>query len=133
MAKVEEKINPFGAWLRLHRANAEISLLDLVAKIGNLCSDAYLSKLENDTKKGKRGNFKRPDIEIVDALAEALHRPKDEARVAAEYAPINDFAIVNNKKLAMIDFSYPGLPPAKKGKADLLIELLEELTRDEDK
>lgn len=79
--------NAFSLWLKKHRAESGLTLIQLRDKIGNLCSDAYLSKLENDRYKGKKGRPAQPDIEIVEALAAALHRPTDEARLAAGYAP----------------------------------------------
>lgn len=76
----------FSDWLKTYRKESGLSLMQLKAAIGDLCSDAYLSKLENDRYRGKKGKPALPDIEIVDALATALNRPVDEARLAAGYA-----------------------------------------------
>lgn len=76
----------FAEWLKTTRKSEGVSLSRLVEKIGNLCSDAYLSKLENARYIGKKGNPTRPDKEIVIALADALHTDRSYVLQLAGYA-----------------------------------------------
>jgi transcriptional regulator with XRE-family HTH domain len=96
--------NTFSIWLKKYRQESGLTLAQLRGAIDNLCSDAYLSKLENDRYRGKKGNPAQPDIEIVEALAKALNRPIDEARLAAGYAPTEQHQILPSQ-LRHIDFS----------------------------
>lgn len=80
----------FAEWLKINREREKVSLRRLADKIGNLCSDAYLSQLENRRYKSKKGELMRPAKEIVVALAEALHANTDEALRLADYAPEGD-------------------------------------------
>jgi transcriptional regulator with XRE-family HTH domain len=93
----------FAEWLKTYRKAANLSLRKLADRINNLCSDAYLSQLENRRYVGKKGNTMQPDLEIVDALAVALNRPVNEARLAAGYAPITQMTVP--EEIASIDFS----------------------------
>lgn len=77
----------FAEWLKTNRKREKISLRRLADKIGNLCSDAYLSQLEKRKYPGKKGKPMRPNREIVIALAEALNADVNEALVLADYAP----------------------------------------------
>ena len=79
----------FSKWLKDYRRESGLTLIQLRDAIGNLCTDAYLSRLENDRFAGKKGKPAQPSLEIVDALAKALNRPTDEARLAAGYAPLS--------------------------------------------
>jgi transcriptional regulator with XRE-family HTH domain len=85
----QKLMSELSKWLKHYRKESGLTLLQLKAAIGDLCSDAYLSKIENNRYKGKKGNPPRVDIEIVDALAVALNRPVDEARNAAGYSAKN--------------------------------------------
>lgn len=80
----------FAEWLKINRQREKISLRNLAEKIGNLCSDAFLSQIENRRYRGKKGNLMRPDKEIVIALAKALNTSENEALKLADYAPKND-------------------------------------------
>lgn len=114
----------FSIWLKKHREESGLTLIQLRDKIGKLCSDAYLSKLENDKYKGKKGKPAQPDIEIVEALALAFNRPIDEARLAAGYAPKNP-DLPHNDKLMHLAFAYPGIPEEDRNEPDYLIDILE--------
>jgi transcriptional regulator with XRE-family HTH domain len=88
----------FGKWLREARAEAGYSLRDLADRTGGVCSFGYISQLEKGTT-GTRGREFQPDEEIVDALADALGKPRDEARLAAGYAAENTVYLGNPKNL----------------------------------
>ena len=93
----------FSKWLKENRRKSELTLIQLRDKISGLCTDAYLSRLENDKFKSKKGNPAQPDIEIVESLAIALNRPIDEARWAAGYKLLKDSNLPY--ELASIDYS----------------------------
>lgn len=76
----------FAEWLKTNRQREKVSLRRLADKIGNLCSDAFLSQIENRKYPGKKGKLMRPDREIVIALAKALHADENEALRLADYA-----------------------------------------------
>jgi transcriptional regulator with XRE-family HTH domain len=80
----------FAEWLKTNRKKSGYSLRVLADKIGNICSDAYLSQLENNRYRGKKGEPMRPDREIVVALAEAFHENLNEVLKLADYAPANE-------------------------------------------
>ena len=84
--------NNFSEWLKTNRKKSGLTLIQTRDRINNLCSDAYISRLENARYDNKKGKPPQPDIEIVDALAEAFGRPIDEARLAAGYAPIDNLS-----------------------------------------
>ena len=77
----------FGAWLKTTRKAKGLTQEGLAKAANNVCTGAYISSLERQQDIGKRGQPTTPSKEIVDALAEALGVPKDEARAAAGYAP----------------------------------------------
>lgn len=93
----------FAEWLKSNRQREKLSLRRLSEKIGGLCSDAYLSQLENRRYLGKKGKPMRPDREIVVALAEALNADVDRALALADYAPEQEH--VFPAFLSKIDFS----------------------------
>jgi len=76
----------FGEWLRSARTESGLSLRRLEKLINGACTYSYLSQMENG-EVGKKGQYYRPDRSIVDAIAMALNKPVDEARIAAGYAP----------------------------------------------
>ena len=75
----------FSEWLKQARDDRKLSLRELARRTNGACTFGYLSQLEN-SRGGKKGVY-QPDIEIVDALAKALDKNIDEARLAAGYAP----------------------------------------------
>src|SRR5687768_6386912 len=97
-----ELVMDFAEWLKTNRAASRLSLRSLAKKIDYLCSDAYLSQLENRRYKGKKGKLMQPDQEIVIALAGALNKNIDEALMIAGYAPRES---VLPDELRGIDFS----------------------------
>lgn len=82
-------IMDFAEWLKTNRKTSGLSLRRLADTIGNLCSDAYLSQLENRRYKGKKGALMQPAKEIVIALAETFGEDVDFALKLADYAPEN--------------------------------------------
>lgn len=77
----------FGTWLRSARLEKGYTLRELARRSNGACTHGYISQLESNTG-GKKGAY-RPDVEIVDALATALDKNINEARLAAGYAPMN--------------------------------------------
>lgn len=77
----------FGSWLKAIRKQKGFTQEGLAKAANNVCTGAYISSLERQQDIGKRGQPTTPSKEIVDALAEALGVPKDQARLAAGYAP----------------------------------------------
>jgi transcriptional regulator with XRE-family HTH domain len=77
-------MNNFGEWLVKWRGESGLSLRNLEKRINKICTFGYLNQLEQEVK-GKKGQVMRPDENIVEALAVALNRPIDEARLAAGY------------------------------------------------
>jgi transcriptional regulator with XRE-family HTH domain len=79
-------MSSFSQWLKNNRKKSGFTLEQLRSAIGDICTVAYLSKLENDKYKSKKGEPMRPDREIVVALAEAFHENIDNALHLAGYA-----------------------------------------------
>ena len=82
----------FGKWLKENRKTADISqeaLAALASGYGGSVTGAYISNLERSYDTNKVGKPIRPSEQIVDAIALALNRSIDEARLAAGYAPTN--------------------------------------------
>lgn len=80
----------FAELLKTSRENwkpKKISLKKLAKAIDNICSDAYLSQLENRRYKGKKGNPMRPDKEIVVALAKFFGWDLNHALTLAGHPP----------------------------------------------
>lgn len=95
---VDEALNmssSFGEWLKPQRKRCGLTQKALVIAANNVCTEQYISNLENKYDVGKGGQPIRPRLEIVDALAKALAdkcgedygRLAAEARAAAGYAP----------------------------------------------
>ena len=76
----------FGEWLRAARTSKGYSYRTLAKRANNVCTFGYISQIESGVT-GKNGKPFQPDLEIVDALAAALGKDIDEARLAAGYAP----------------------------------------------
>jgi len=83
-------MSKFSDWLKHNRKKSGMTLIQLKSAIGDLCSDAYLSKLENDRYKGKKGLPNRPDKEIVLALADVFKENPDKVLILAGYLPENE-------------------------------------------
>lgn len=80
----------FGDWLRRSRKAVGITqktLAERVSSRGASVTLGYISNLERNYYPPKSGETNRPRMQIVDALADALEVPRDEARLAAGYAP----------------------------------------------
>lgn len=75
----------FGKWLKEARRCRGLTQ----AALASACdvSDTYISRLENEHDRTKRGDPVRPALEIVDGLAGALGVSIEEARLVAGYAP----------------------------------------------
>lgn len=79
----------FAEWLKTNRTKSKLSLRRLADRINNICSDAYLSQLENRRYLGKKGEPMRPDKEIVLALADVFRENPDVALNLAGYPSEN--------------------------------------------
>lgn len=77
----------FGTWLKANRKKQGFTQEGLAKAANDICTGSYISSLERNQDVGKRGQPTTPSKDIVDALADALGRPRDEARLAAGYAP----------------------------------------------
>lgn len=80
----------FADWLKTNREREKLSLRELVDKIDHICSDAFLSQLENRRYIGKKGEPMRPDKQIVIALANVFHQDVNEALKLARHAPLSE-------------------------------------------
>jgi transcriptional regulator with XRE-family HTH domain len=146
-AKNNLTIMDFAEWLKTNRKKSGYSLRVLADKIGNICSDAYLSQLENRRYRGKKGELMRPDREIVAALADVFHQDADYALNLAghvsEKSHIPDFIYqidwqkfsptALNEIKSFIEFkaTYEALPLIKNGEVlqedgELFVEFSEE-------
>lgn len=80
----------FGEWLRGNRKAAKLSQVQLAARAtdqGFPVTDAYVSMIEREYDKNKKGQPTRVNQDLVVAFAKALGVPIDEALLAAGYAP----------------------------------------------
>lgn len=85
----------FGTWLKPRRKQTGLTQKALAEAANGVCTEQYISNLENKYDVGKGGEPTRPRLEIVDALASALADAggldravvQAEARLAAGYAP----------------------------------------------
>lgn len=81
------EIKDFATWLRHWRKKRGLTQERLVQLAHEVCKPAYISTLERAYDKSKKtGKPTRPSEEIVDALADALGRPRAEARRLAGHA-----------------------------------------------
>jgi transcriptional regulator with XRE-family HTH domain len=74
----------FGNWLLERRQAKNLKQVDVAKRVG--ISVSYVSALERE-EPGPTGKIRKPTVEIVDKIARALSANKDEARVAAGFAP----------------------------------------------
>lgn len=81
-----EKEQTYGEWLRERRIYHRFTQDSLAAAAGNICTGAYISTLEKDTKTKKTKRPVRPDERIVEALAVAMGESVAKARHLAGYA-----------------------------------------------
>jgi transcriptional regulator with XRE-family HTH domain len=79
------KRSPFGDWLYQWRRARKLTQAELATAAG--CSDSIISAYETGKKKEKSQEFVDPEPELVEALATALRRPVQEARILAGYNP----------------------------------------------
>ena len=77
----------FSQWLKLSRKEAGLTLVQLRERINNMCTDAYLSRLEHERYVSKKGQQMMPARDLVIALAEAFGKDVDEALTIAGYSP----------------------------------------------
>lgn len=70
----------------------------------------------------KNGTAKNVSMDKLKVLAKGLGRPAAEVIAVAMGTPLKDDA---HTRLSTLEFTYEGLTPEKKEKADYLIELLE--------
>lgn len=90
--KMDAEPKTFGDWLREKRAAAGLSLqniADRMAQSGTGLSKQRLSDIENNKPRTKGGRPPRLTEQQVDAIANAVFAPVDEARLAARLAPRN--------------------------------------------
>lgn len=94
-----EKANPFGAWLREKRTAKGLSLRGLARLTNGACTYGYISQLESDNYRGKKGNPVKPDREIVIALALALNESPTLALKMTDYssADLSDLNTADNE------------------------------------
>ena len=78
----------FGDELKRKRTAADMSM-DELAERANV-SKGYISQLERSAP-NVNGHVRRPSVEIVDRIADALDWPRPSARLLAGYAPPDDF------------------------------------------
>lgn len=114
-------VENFGTWLKNYRQEADLSLRELEARIGKICTFGYLNQLEKEVK-GKNGEPFMPDEAIVEALAKALNRPLDEARHAAGYARTDSANSLNIEGVGSIQFE-KGIKFTEKGKEQIEIAI----------
>jgi transcriptional regulator with XRE-family HTH domain len=74
----------FGQWLREARLERGMSQKTLAQSIG--VTDSYISLLELE-RATEQGSPIRPSLHLVDAIARTLGMSREEARLAAGYAP----------------------------------------------
>lgn len=79
----------FGKWLVQARERAGLTQRELAQRAG--ISTTYVSGLEREEPSARDGSPRRPRVEKIDALARALGIQRDEARLAAGYAPAKPF------------------------------------------
>jgi transcriptional regulator with XRE-family HTH domain len=75
----------FGKWLRQIRIERGMTQAQVAKSIG--VTDSYISHLEHGDFLTKEGTPCRPSAQIIDGLAQTLRVSREEARLAARYAP----------------------------------------------
>ncbi len=80
----------FGEKLRAKRKEvglSQLKLADRVTDMGVPVTDAYISMIEREYDKNKKGEPTRVNRDLVFAIAKVLNWDSDEALAAADYAP----------------------------------------------
>ncbi len=98
----------FAELLKTSRVNwkpKKISLKKLADAIDNICSDAFLSQLENRRYKGKKGELMRPGKDIVIALAKFFNWNLNEALKLAGHSPVDETAQEEQERSGLTDDS----------------------------
>lgn len=80
-----ERGRRFGAWLRQARFDARMSIREMARATG--LSASSLSVYLNDGCDKQTGKIRRPDIQTIDQIADALGLDADAGRIAAQYSP----------------------------------------------
>lgn len=75
----------FGKWLRGKLYDKRVNNAELARRVG--VSATHIGNLVRDYSPNTKSGVARPTIELTDKIAIALGIPKDEARLAAGYAP----------------------------------------------
>ncbi len=117
----------FAKWLSKTYSNSSYKSWEDVAKavrkIGGSTTRASLSRYAGAKKQLLTDKASQPNPSICKYLAEVFDVDADKVLILGGHAPQNK-TLVNNEKLAKIDFSYPDLQMKTKEQADLLIETL---------
>jgi transcriptional regulator with XRE-family HTH domain len=109
-------------WLKKARKQSGLKQEELAEKAG--ISKSYVGHLENARPHNITGVRPSPSPDIIEALAVAMNTDVDKALLIAGFAPKNSGSLEENSTLSAIAFYYKGIPPVKRTKADLLIEML---------
>jgi len=86
----DSETSSFGFVLRQKRLLKGLTQDQLVLRAGNVCSKAFISQLENNRHQRSDGEPMQPDVEIVDALADALGEPRNYFRRLTGHRLIED-------------------------------------------
>ncbi len=95
-----------GKWLKTKRTEAGLSQGKLAQKItdaGFPVTSAYISIIEREYDKNKKGLPTRVNEELVDAFAKALNVHINEARIAFNYAPTTSTHYINGYRIELPD------------------------------
>lgn len=111
----------FGKWLSEKRMAANLTQPELAKRVG--FSASYVSALERDEPNARDGSPRRPRVEKVDKLAKALGVPKDEARLAAGYAPLGQSGeVIKLPDVGQLAF-LKDLPPDQARRYELAVKV----------
>lgn len=93
----------FGEWLTRKRREVRLSQKELANRVG--ISATYISALERDEPNSSEGSARRPRVEKVDKIAEALGVDPAEARIAAGYIAqrLHETEIAPGVRLSFMD------------------------------
>lgn len=91
--QIEVEVTHFGKWLRETRIRRGITQAQLAKSIG--VTHSYISHLERGSFLTKAGTPARPAETLVDAIAQTLGVSREEARLAANYAPPDQAPKIN--------------------------------------
>ena len=101
------KLNPFAELLKVYRESYPISQSKLGERAG--FDHSYISRLESGARK--------PTLEAVERIAEALQLPEDKAdrlRASAGFMPSDPTSLFTNPHLMALNTAIPTLPPAAR-------------------